>query len=62
MVTSGGSIKVVDDAVVTTGARVVGVITLVSRSDAGAKLFAELGVPYAPLATYEDLGIRPVGV
>lgn len=61
VVTSGGSIKVAYDRVRETGATVVGAITLVARSDAGAKMFAELGVPYQPLASYRDLGIVAVG-
>lgn len=56
-VTSGGSIMKAYERVVAVGAQVVGVIPMVDRGDAGAELFGELGVPYAPLASYRDLGI-----
>jgi orotate phosphoribosyltransferase len=43
------------------GAEVVLAVTLVDRGEVGKIKFAERGVPYAPLMTYADLGIKPVG-
>jgi orotate phosphoribosyltransferase len=60
VVTTGGSIVEAYKRVVAVGAYVVGVIPMVDRGDMGALRFAKFGVPYAPLATYHDLGIEPV--
>ncbi len=62
VITRGGSILDAYNKVIDARAQVVGVITMVARSDAGAHMFAELHVPYAPLVTYKDLGIEPVEV
>lgn len=43
-----------------TGAEVSAVVPLVDRSDKTAALMAELGVPYFPLLTSEDLGLEPL--
>jgi|GraSoiStandDraft_46_1057282.scaffolds.fasta_scaffold69136_4 orotate phosphoribosyltransferase len=61
VVTRGGSILEAYQAVLETGAQVVGVTTMVDRGPATAAIFAELGVPYRPLLTHRDLGIDPVG-
>lgn len=61
VVTTGGSVLEALDAVVATGATVVGVVTVVDRGPATAEAFAARGVPYRPLLTYLDLGIAPVG-
>jgi orotate phosphoribosyltransferase len=61
VVTTGGSIVEAYERVVAVNAHVVGVIPMVDRGNAAALRFAELGVPYAPLVTYHDLGIEPVG-
>jgi orotate phosphoribosyltransferase len=61
VVTAGGSIARAYDCILETGAKVVAAVALVDRGLAGAKVFADLGVPYLPLLTYEDLGIPPVG-
>lgn len=61
VVTSGGSIMKAYERVAAIGALVVGVIPMVDRGDEGARLFGDLAVPYAPLVTYRDLGIEPVG-
>lgn len=60
VVTTGTSIMTAYERVVATGARVVGVITLMDRGDSGAAHFEKLGVPYAALVTYGDLDIEPV--
>jgi orotate phosphoribosyltransferase len=60
VVTTGGSILQAYDHVLETGARVTGVIPMVDRGDMAAALFADLGIPYAALVTYKDLGIDPV--
>jgi orotate phosphoribosyltransferase len=60
VVTTGGSIQKAHDVVTELGAEVVAAVTLVDRSDLAARFFAERGVPYAALVTYEDLGIDPV--
>lgn len=61
VVTTGGSILQAYEVIAETGAKVVGAATLVDRGDVAAAKFAELGVPYFPMATYRDLGIPPVG-
>lgn len=61
IVTTGGSIQLAHERVIETGATVVAAITLADRSDVAAKFFEEVGVPYLPLMTYEDLGIPAVG-
>ena len=43
-----------------TGAEVVAAVTLADRGDTATDAFADLGVPYFPMATYADLGIDPV--
>ncbi|MGI9033715.1 MAG: orotate phosphoribosyltransferase [Acidimicrobiales bacterium] len=48
------------DAIEEAGARAVLAVTLVDRGDAAAPAIAARGVPYAPLATYRDLGIEPL--
>jgi orotate phosphoribosyltransferase len=61
VVTSGGSIKKAYDRVIATGAEVVGVIPMVDRGEVARRVFEDLGVLYAPLVTYKDIGIEPVG-
>lgn len=61
VVTTGGSIKQAYNAILETGARVVGAVTLVDRGEVAAGWFATVGVPYLPLLTYKDLEIDPVG-
>lgn len=61
VVSTGGSIQKAHDAVVAEGATVVLASTLLDRGDRCAPWFAERGVPYAPLLTYRDLDIPPVG-
>lgn len=43
-----------------TGAHVVAVMPLVDRSDQTAAKMDELGIPYFPLLTSEDLGLDPL--
>jgi orotate phosphoribosyltransferase len=62
VVTTGGSIlKAYEIVRREAGSTVVGAVTLVDRGDQAAPKFAELGIPYFPMATYTDLGIVPVG-
>ncbi len=61
VVSTAGSILEALDVVRGTGASVVFATTLVDRGDHAAKKFADLGVPYQPLVTYRDLGIKPIG-
>ena len=61
VITTGGSVLQALDAVEATGAPVVLVTTLLDRGDQAAARLAARGVPYAPLATYRDLQIAPVG-
>jgi len=61
VVTTGGSVVMAYEHVVETGADVIGVIPLVDRGETARHVFEELGVPYAPLVTYKDIGIDPVG-
>ena len=60
VVTSGGSILKAYERVISTGAKVVGVIPMVDRGEAGKLIFAGLNVPYSALVTYADLEIDPV--
>ena len=49
------------DAIVGLGATVVAAATFVDRGDVAAQYFRERDIPYAPVVTYRDLGIEPVG-
>lgn len=57
---SGKSLVEAYGRIYETGARVVAVMPLVDRSDQTAAKFAELGIPYLPLLTSEDLGLAPL--
>ncbi len=61
VVTTGGSIMKAYEIVQNTGARVAAAATLVDRGDDARRSFDELGVPYFPMVTYEDLGIPAIG-
>lgn len=61
VVTRGSSIGDALSAIRGTGATVVGAVSLVDRGNDGRRLFAEHGVPYRTLVTYEDLRIPAVG-
>lgn len=61
VVTTGGSIKDAYERVSAQGAQVVFVTALVDRSGLAQHFFRAAGVPYAPMLTYEQLGIDPVG-
>lgn len=61
VVTTAGSILQSLDVVQELGAEVVLAVTLVDRGEVGRQKFADRGVPYAPLMTYADLGIKAVG-
>lgn len=61
VVSTGGSIKKAWESVQDTGAQIVAAVTLVDRGEVASKFFADKGVPYLPLLTYQDLGIEPVG-
>jgi orotate phosphoribosyltransferase len=61
VVTTGGSLVAAYEAVIReSDARVVGAVSIVDRGMGTRKKFAELGVPYLWLLSYEDLGIEPV--
>jgi orotate phosphoribosyltransferase len=62
VVSTGGSILDALEAVREAGAEVVLAVTLVDRGDEARPKFEKLGVPYRPLITYQDLGIKPVGL
>ena len=61
VVTTGGSIQKAHDAITALGATVVAAATLVDRGEVAAQYFRERDIPYAPVVTYRDLGIEPVG-
>lgn len=61
VVTTGTSILDACEVVRGLGATVTGAVTLLDRGDAARARFEALGVPYAPVLTYRDLGIEPVG-
>ena len=60
VVTTGRSVLQALDAIEAAGARAVLAVTLLDRGDAAGRALAERNVPYAPLATYRDLGIDPI--
>lgn len=60
VVSTGGSVLTAYRRVTDQGGVVTGVIPMVDRGDAAAKLFVDRGVPYIPLMTYRDLGIDPL--
>ncbi len=61
VVTTGGSILKAYDSVQATGAEVVAAVTLADRGDDARRSFDERGVPYFPMATYQDMGIPAIG-
>ena len=61
VVTTGRSMLQALDAIEATGAHVVLAVTLLDRGETAGPAVAARGVRYAPLATYRDLGIDPVG-
>ncbi|MCV7429971.1 orotate phosphoribosyltransferase [Mycolicibacterium bacteremicum] len=60
VISTGGSTKKAYDRVLEVGVTVTGVIPMVDRGDVATELFGGLGVPFAALVTYRDLGIDPV--
>jgi len=60
VISKGGSILQAYDAVIEAGAEVVAAITLVDRGNYAQPLFAERGVPYYSVVTYDDLDIEPL--
>jgi len=60
VVTTGSSILKAVDQVEKTGAEIVAAVTLVDRSGKARVGLEALGIPYFPMATYEDLGIPAV--
>lgn len=61
VVSTGTSILQALDAVTKCGATVALAVALVDRGDRAAIEFEARHVPYRPLITYHDLGIKPVG-
>lgn len=61
VITTGASSLKALDAIEEAGAEVVLATCIVDRGKLASDAFAERGVPFRPLATYEDLGIDPVG-
>ena len=61
IVTTGGSILKAYESVQATGAQVVAAVTLADRGDDARRSFGQRGVPYFPMATYEDMGIPAIG-
>ena len=61
VVTTGGSILKAYESVRATGADVVAAVTLADRGDDARRSFDERGVPYFPMATYQDMGIPAIG-
>lgn len=61
VVTTGGSIEQALEAIVASGATVRLAVCLVDRSGRAHELLSSHGVEFAPLCTWEDLGIEPVG-
>ncbi len=61
VITTGNSTLRAFDAIKVVGAEVVLAVAVVDRGKTARDQFAERGIPYAPLLTFEDLGIDPVG-
>lgn len=61
VVSTGGSIRQAREVVTAAGADVRFATTLVDRGESARRFFDEVGVPYEPVLTYEDLGIEPIG-
>ncbi len=61
VITTGGSSLTAKERIDAVGGIVVLASTLVARSDEPSTTFADAGVTFIPLATYEDLGIPAVG-
>ncbi|MGH2756853.1 MAG: orotate phosphoribosyltransferase [Actinomycetota bacterium] len=62
VITTGRSILKALDAVEPFGVQVVLAVALVDRGDGARVLLEGRGVKYAPILTYADLGIDPVGL
>jgi orotate phosphoribosyltransferase len=60
VVSTGGSVLKAYDRSIEAGAVVTGVIPMVDRGEVASRMFDNLGVPYVPLVTYQDLGIEPI--
>ena len=61
VITTGSSSLKALDAIEAIGAEVVLATCIVDRGKLAGDAVAERGVRYTPLATYEDLGIDPIG-
>jgi orotate phosphoribosyltransferase len=61
VITTGSSSLKALDAIEALGARVVLATCIVDRGKLATDAFSERGVRFRPLATYEDLGIDPIG-
>jgi len=61
VITTGSSSLKALDALEEVGAEVVLATCIVDRGKLASDAFAERGVAFKPLATYEDLGIDPIG-
>lgn len=61
VVTTGSSIREAYDVVEALGAVVTGAVTLVDRGETAKRMFLAESIPYFAVATYKDLGIKPVG-
>ena len=61
VITTGSSSLQALDAIEAVGAQVVLATCIVDRGKLAGDAFAERGVRYVALATYEDLGIDPIG-
>ncbi len=57
VVTSGGSAVLAIDACLQFGLQVARVLAIVDRRAGGEEKFRNLGIPFAPLVTLDDLGI-----
>lgn len=60
VISTGASTLTALEAVRAAGAEAVAAVSVVDRGGAGAAAFAEHGVRYLPLTTWEELGIPPL--
>jgi orotate phosphoribosyltransferase len=58
--TTGNSLRFAYDAVVATGAEVIGAVAIVDRGTKASRLLGDLGIPYYPVFKYLDFDIPSI--
>ena len=60
VVSTAGSMLKAMQYIDNSGAHIAAATTLIDRGDIASQIFEELGIPYFPMATYDELGLEPV--